>query len=149
MSRESQTERYKAPMASIAEFGLASEDANRPCWSDLNVSEGQYAPRHKSIIYPKMFGRAFESTSEYLLHASQKRASVKFNRAPMPPSFNLPVVFSVYISKVGASSQSLVAAVDMLVSIVDENEHQVNQFIDLRRLSAPYWSSGKVNCYCW
>ena len=124
MSRESQTERYKSPMASIAEFGLASEDTNRLYWSDLNVSKGQYAPRHKLMIYPEMFGRAFENASEYPLHASQKRASVKFNLAPMPPSFNLPAVFSVYISKVGASSQSLVAAVDMLVSIVGENERQ-------------------------
>ena len=124
MSRESQTERYRPPMASITESGRASEDANRLRWSDLNVPERQSALRHKSMIYPEMLGRAFENTSEYPLHASQKRASVKFNLAPVPPSFNLPAVFSVYINKAGASSQSLVAAVEMLVSMVAENKHQ-------------------------
>jgi hypothetical protein len=111
-------------MASLAKFGHASEDTGRLRWSDLNIPEGQSAPRHKPTIYPEMLGRAFEDTSEYPLHESQKRASVKFNLAPMPQSFNLPAVFSVYMGKVGASSQSLVAAVDMLVSIVGENEHQ-------------------------
>ena len=124
MSHESQTERCELLMASLAEFGRASEDTSGLRWSDLNVLEVQSAPRHKPTIYPEMLGRAFEDTSEYPLHESQKRASVKFNLAPMPQSFNLPAVFSVYINKVGASPQSLIAAVDMLVSIIGENKHQ-------------------------
>jgi hypothetical protein len=124
MSRESQTERYRSLIASIAEYGRASEDASRLRWSDLNIPEAQFVPRHKPTIYPEILERAFENTSGYPLHESQKRAFVKFNLAPMPQSFNSPAVFRVLINKVGASSQSLVAAVDMLVSIVGENEHQ-------------------------
>ncbi len=71
-----------------------------------------------------MLERTFENTSKYPLHEPQKRASVKFNVVPVPQSFNFPAVFSVYLSKVGASPQFLVAAIEMLVSIVGEDEHQ-------------------------
>ena len=126
MSRENQTEQNRLLMDFIAdaEFERESEDASKFHWSDLNIPEIQSAQRHKPAIYSEMLERTFENTSEYPLHEPQKRASVKFNVAPVPQSFNLPAVFSVYLSKVGASPQSLVAALEMLVSIVGENEHQ-------------------------
>ena len=126
MARESQTEQYRSLMAPIAdaEFERDSEDTSKLHWSDLNIPEIQSAQRHKPAIYPEILGRTFENISEYPLHEPQKRGSVKFNIAPMPQSFNLPAVFSVYLNRVGASPQSLVAVIEMLVSIVGENEHQ-------------------------
>jgi hypothetical protein len=124
MSRENQMEQYKSLIASTTQLGHATEDVSGFGWLGSNIPEAQSVGHHKLTVYPEMLRRALENTNEYPLHESQKRASVKFNLAPMPQSFNLPAVFSVYMGKVGASSQSLVAAVDMLVSIVGENEHQ-------------------------
>ena len=108
-------------MASIPEIGQASEDASRLPWSDLNIPEAQSTPRPKPTVDPEILGSALENINEYPSLKSQKQASVKFGLAPMPRSFNLPAVFSVYINKIGASPQSLVAAVELLVNIVGED----------------------------
>ena len=124
MSRESQTERHRSLIAFITEYGRASEDASRLRWPDLNIPEAQSASRHKPNPNSKIFGRTFENINEYPSFESQKQAPVKFDQVPVPQSFNLPAIFSVFINEVGASPQPLVAAVDLLVSIVGENKHQ-------------------------
>ena len=111
-------------MASVAGLGYTPEDISELRWSGLNTPDAQSVVHHKPTVYTEMLGRALESTSEYPALESQKQASVKFDLAPMPQSFNLPAVLSVYINRVGASPQSLVAAVELLVSIIDENKHQ-------------------------
>lgn len=121
MPRESQTERSKSLIASITELGHTSEDANRLPWHDLNIPEVQSTQRPKPTIDPEILGNVLENINEYPSLKSEKQASVKFGFAPMPRSFNLPAVFSVYINTIGRSPQSLVVAVELLVSIVGED----------------------------
>ena len=124
MPRESQTEQYKSLMLPIAELGYTPEDVNRHHWFGFNTPEAQSTVLRKLTVYPEKIWRALENTSESPLLESQKQASVKFDQVPVPQSFNLPAIFSVFINEVGASPQPLVAAVDLLVSIVGENKHQ-------------------------
>lgn len=124
MAHESRTARHKSRMASVTEFRHPTEDASGPRWSGSNMLDAQSIGHHKPTVSPEMLKGAFENTDEYSLHKFQKQASVKFNLASIPQSFNLPAVFSAFINKVGASPKSLVAAVELLVSIVGENKHQ-------------------------
>ena len=124
MARENQTTQYKSLIESVAGPERTPEEVSEFRWSGFNTLEPQSVMDHKSMIYPEMLERTLGKASEYPALESRKQASVKFGRAPMPPSFNLPAVFSVYINRVGASPQSLVAAVGLLVSIVDEHKHQ-------------------------
>ena len=124
MAHESRTARHKSRMASVTEFRHATEDASGPRWSESDMLDAQSIGYHKPTVYPEMLRGALENTDEYSSHKFQKQASVKFDLASIPQSFNLPAVFSVFINKVGASPKSLVAAVELLVSIVGENKHQ-------------------------
>ena len=124
MSRESQTTPNISLIESVAGLEHTPEDVSELLWSGFNTLEPQSVMDHKSTVYPEIFERTLEKVSEYSALESVKKASVKFGTAPMPPSFNLPAVFSVYINKVGAFPQSVVAAVGLLVSIVSEHKHQ-------------------------
>ena len=124
MSHESQKERYRSLTPSVTEFRHPTEDASGPRWSGSDMLDAQSIRHHKPTVYPEMLRGALENTDEYSLRKFQKQASVKFDLTSIPQSFNLPVAFSVLINKVGTSPRSIVAAVELLVSIVGENKHQ-------------------------
>ena len=137
MPRESQTERYRSLIASIARH--PSKDANRFWWSDLSVSETQSASRHEPKIYPEMLESAFENINEHLSFESQKQASVKFASSLMLQNFDLLAAPSVFVAKVGDSSRSIVATVVALVEIVGESIDQLAASLttdDYQRLAA-------------
>ena len=127
MSRESQTEQYRSLIASIAnaESKRASEDANVSGWPDLNILETHPTPRHKPNLYPKILGRTFENINEYLSFESQKQAPVKFDPVSTLQNSDSLAAISVFITKVGGSSRSLVAVVEALVEIVGESEDRL------------------------
>ncbi len=121
MPRENQTERSRSLIASITEFEHISEDIDRLPWRELNIPEVQPIQSPKPTIDSEILGSMLEHINEYPSLKSERQASVKFGFAPMPRSFNLPAVFSVYINTIGPSPQSLIAAVELLVSIAGED----------------------------
>ena len=137
MPRESQTERYRSLIASIA--GHPSKDASKFWWPDLSVSEKQSDPRHEPTIHPEMLESAFENVNERLSFESQKQAPVKFDPLSTLQSSDSLAAISVFIAKVGGSSRSLVAVVEALVEIVGESEdHPATSLTidDYQRLAA-------------
>ena len=141
MSRESQTEQYRSLIASIAnaESKRASGDTSRLCWPDFNIFETQSAPRHKSTIDPEKLRSAFENIKEDPPFESQRQAPVKFDPLSTMQSSDSLAAISVFVTKVGGSSRSLVAVVDALVKIVGESEDHLAASLtidDYQRLTA-------------
>ena len=139
MSRESQTERHRSLIASIADFEHPSEDTSRLRWPDLNIPEAQSTPRHKPNLYSKIFGRTLENINEYPSFESQKQAPVKFDPLPILQSSDLLAALSVFVAKADGSSRSLVAVVDALVAIVGESKDYLAASLtidDYQRLAA-------------
>lgn len=137
MPRESQTERSRSLIASIA--GHPSKDASKFWWPDLSVSEKQSDPRHEPTIHPEMLEGAFENINERLSFESQKQAPVKFAPSQMLQNFDLLAARRVFVAKVGDSSRSLVTTLVTLVEIVGESIDQLAASLttdDYQRLAA-------------
>lgn len=138
MPRESQTERYRS-IASITEFGYASEDADKLSSFDLSIPETQSGPHRKSAIRLETLKSTVENINEHLPFESQKQVAVKFNRSPMLQNFDLLTSRSVFVAKAGGSSRSLVSVVETLVEIVGEGVERLAASLtidDYQRLAA-------------
>jgi hypothetical protein len=115
MIHKSQTARHKSRMTFVPKFPRTSEDESRSRWFDFNAPETQFTPHHKPTAHLEEFISSFKNAGEYTTLVPQKQVYVKSD---------FTASYSVSISKVGASPKSLVAAVELLVSIVGENKHQ-------------------------
>lgn len=139
MSSESQMERNKSIIASVAEFGDTSDDVNELRWFGSNIPEAQSSVgNHIPTVNPETHMGVLENTDEYTLRKYQKQASVKFGLAPIPQSFNLSAAFGVVINKIGTSPRSIVAAVELLVNVITDNIQQSNTSMtddDYKRLT--------------
>ena len=139
MPRESRTERSRSLIASITEFGYASEDADRLSLFDPSIPETQSISHHKPKIPLETLKSTFENINEHLPFESQKQAPVKFDSSSMLQNFDLLAARSVFVTKAGDSPRSLVAVVETLVEIVGENVDQLAASLtidDYQRLAA-------------
>ena len=139
MPRESQTERSRSLIASITELGYVSKDTDRLSLFDLSIPEAQSVSSRKTTTHPEMLKSAFENINEHLPFESQKQVPVKFDPSPMLQNFDLLAERSVFVAKVGGSSQSLVTVVEALVEIVGESVNQLAASLtidDCQRLAA-------------
>ncbi|MYB92395.1 hypothetical protein F4Y43_00880 [Candidatus Poribacteria bacterium] len=126
-------------MASIAELGYASEDADRFSLFDPSIPETQSVPHRKPTIHLETLKSTFENINEHLPFESQKQAPVKFDPSPMLQNFDLLAVRSVFVAKAGGSSRPLVTVVEALVEIVSKNVDQLADSLtidDCQRLAA-------------
>ena len=115
MSHESQTAQYKSLMFSL-------EEASEFHLPGSSLFEAQPVPSAGSAPYLKVLGRTFEDTSGYPTREFPGQAPVRFGLLSVPQNLNSLTALGVFLAKVDGTPRSLAAVVDMLVSLVSENE---------------------------